>query len=144
MKPTLQFQFDSVQQLQLFVSKVVPVLEGSAPAEAVQAVKDSAAVYSPAVQAAEPAPAPVVPAPAPIAPAPSPVAPAPVAAVVPTVAPVYTQDELARASAELADKGGFEAIREILGQFGVASLTELPEEHFGAYATALRAKGVQI
>ena len=65
--------------------------------------------------------------------------PAPVAA-----APVYTQEQLARATATLADAGKAQQIQQLFQQFSIQQLTALPKERYGEYATALRQMGVRI
>lgn len=65
--------------------------------------------------------------------------PAPVAP-----APQYTQEQLARATATLADAGKIQQIRQLFQQFGIQQLTALPKERYGEYATALRQMGAHI
>lgn len=80
--------------------------------------------------------------------APAPAAPsAPPAAAVPLAeAPGYTLEQLARAGAELASQGAekLSAANSLLAQFGVQSLTQIPKEQYGAFATALRGLGARI
>ena len=64
---------------------------------------------------------------------------APVAA-----APQYTREQLARATAVLADMGKIQQIQQLFQQFGIQQLTALPKERYGEYATALRGLGVKI
>ena len=59
-------------------------------------------------------------------------------------APTYTQDQLARATATLADAGRMQQIQQLFQQFGIQQLTALPKERYGDYATALRQMGVRI
>lgn len=103
---------------------------------------------------AAPAPAaPVNPTPAPVAapvaapvpteqPAAAPVAHAP--AAVPVTAPTYTVDQIARAGASLVDAGKMEQLLALLARYGVAAVTQLQPDQFGAFATELRALGAQI
>lgn len=66
---------------------------------------------------------------------------------VPLAAPrEYTFDELAAAGAMLtaAQPEKAAAVRGLLTQFGVRSLRQLPKEHYGALANALREQGAQI
>lgn len=85
--------------------------------------------------------APLNEAPAPAAPqVPTSVAPAPV----PTSAPQYTLDMIATAGSALIDAGKMDQLMQLLGKFGVASLTELAPEHYGALAGELRALGAAI
>ena len=72
-------------------------------------------------------------------PAAAPSNPAPVAA-----APAYERDQLARATATLADAGKVQQIQQLFQQFGIQQLTQLPKERYGEYATALRGLGVRI
>ena len=98
-----------------------------------------------------PTPAPVAPVAAPIAstapvpteqPAAAPVAQAP--AAVPVTAPTYTVDQIARAGASLVDAGKMEQLLALLARYGVAAVTQLKPDQFGAFATELRALGAQI
>ena len=83
-------------------------------------------------------PAPTVPvaAPAPTAPAQAP--------TVPTSAPQYTLEMIANAGSSLIDAGKMDQLMGLLGKFGVASLTELAPENYGAIAGELRALGATI
>lgn len=69
------------------------------------------------------------------------VAPAP---AVPTSAPQYTLDMIATAGSALIDAGKMDQLVQLLGKFGVASLTELAPESYGAVANELRALGAAI
>ena len=68
---------------------------------------------------------------------------APVPAV-PTSAPQYTLDMIATAGSALIDAGKMDQLMGLLGKFGVASLTELAPESYGAVANELRALGAAI
>lgn len=111
------------------------------------AVAAPVAPVAPAVPVTTPAPAPtpVPPVAAPAAPpAPAP-APAPAAPVVPVGgAPTYTLDQIAKAGASLVDAGKMEPLLALLGRYGVQAATQLAPEHYGAFATELRALGAQI
>lgn len=87
--------------------------------------------------------APTVPvaAPAPAAAPAANVAPAP---AVPTSAPQYTLDMIATAGSALIDAGKMDQLMQLLGKFGVVSLTELAPESYGAIANELRALGAAI
>lgn len=87
--------------------------------------------------------APTVPvaAPAPAAAPAANVAPAP---AVPTSAPQYTLDMIATAGSALIDAGKMDQLMQLLGKFGVVSLTELAPESYGAVANELRALGAAI
>lgn len=89
--------------------------------------------------------------------APAPTATAPVSTATPTpamettpapVAPAastYTVDELARAAAPLMDNAtGMQTLCNLLAQFGVQSLQQLPQDKYGAFATELRGLGADI
>lgn len=76
---------------------------------------------------------------APVAP---PVAPAPVE--VPTTPQSYSLEQLAVAATQLMDAGRRMDLVTLLGQFGVQALTALPKEHYGTFATQLRAMGAKI
>lgn len=69
----------------------------------------------------------------------APAATAPVAA-----APQYTFEQLAAAAAPLSDAGKQSQLIEAINTFGVASLTDLPKEQYGAFATKLRELGAKI
>jgi len=100
--------------------------------------------------------APVAPAPvnataapmAPVAPAPAnqPQTPIPVPAVPTTPAPGYTLDQLSRAGAVLssADPAKRNQLVALLQQFGLQTISQLPPEQYGAFATALRGLGAAI
>ncbi len=87
-----------------------------------------------------PAPPVAPPAAPPVAP---PVTP-PQAPPAPATAPTYTMDQLAVASTQLMDAGRRQELVELVRSFGVTFLTALPEDQYGAFATALRAKGVKL
>lgn len=88
-----------------------------------------------------PAPAAPVTPPAP-APAPAPQTAAPVMPV--AGAPTYTLDQIAKAGASLVDAGKMEPLLALLTRYGVQAVTQLAPEHYGAFATELRALGAQI
>lgn len=98
---------------------------------------------TPAAPVAPPAP-PAVPVP-PVATPVTPPAPAPAAPAVPvTTAPTYTLDQIAKAGASLVDAGKMEPLLALLTRYGVQAVTQLAPEHYGAFATELRALGAQI
>lgn len=92
--------------------------------------------------------APDAPAMTPTEPPASPAPPAtqiPQTPAVPTSEPTYTAEELQVAAVTLLDKGMMMTqLQELLQQFGVNALPELPKEKYGAFATALRGMGAQI
>lgn len=61
-------------------------------------------------------------------------------------APVYTMNQISKAGAELisADPAKMSALQGLLARFNVASIPELKEEQFGAFATELRELGANI
>ena len=63
---------------------------------------------------------------------------------VPTSAATYTLDDLGRAGMMLMDSGRQTDLLNLLAQFGVATLPDLPSAQYGAFATALRGLGAQI
>lgn len=63
---------------------------------------------------------------------------------VPTAAPTYTLDALARAGAALAQAGKMQDAVNLLAKYGVQSVNQLKPEQYGAFATELRALGAQI
>ena len=56
----------------------------------------------------------------------------------------YTEDDLAKAAIPLMDAGGQRVLVDLLSQFGVTTLPQLPKEQYGAFATALRGLGAKI
>lgn len=78
------------------------------------------------------------------APAVTPAANVTPAPTVPTSAPQYTLDMIATAGSALIDAGKMDQLMGLLGKFGVASLTELAPESYGAVANELRALGAAI
>lgn len=63
---------------------------------------------------------------------------------VPTSAPQYTLEMIATAGSSLIDAGKLDQLMGLLGKFGVASLTELSPDSYGAMAGELRAMGATI
>ena len=89
---------------------------------------------------------PPTPVPVPLAPvsAPTPAENVTVPYVVPTSAPQYTLEMIATAGSSLIDAGKLDQLMGLLGKFGVASLTELSPDSYGAMAGELRAMGATI
>lgn len=75
---------------------------------------------------------------------PAAVTPPPLQTTVPTTQPSYTMEDLSKAGMTLMDSGRQGELRNLLAQFGVQSLPDLPKEQYGAFATALRGLGAQI
>lgn len=117
----------------------VAVPQGNVAAP-VAAPVSTAAPLAPTMPPA-PAAAPAPPVAAPVAPP----APAPAAPAVPVAsAPTYTLDQIAKAGASLVDAGKMEPLLALLSRYGVQAVTQLAPEHYGAFATELRALGAQI
>ncbi|MEW6663038.1 MAG: hypothetical protein ACOY9Y_02260 [Bacillota bacterium] len=70
-------------------------------------------------------------------------APVPVSGV-PTTPQTYTMEQLAVAATQLVDAGRRAELVSLLASFGVQALTALPKEHYGTFATQLRAMGAKI
>ena len=66
------------------------------------------------------------------------------AAPIATTERTYSLDELATAAMGLMQQGMQPQLQELLQQFGVIALPELPKGQYGAFATALRGMGAQI
>lgn len=66
------------------------------------------------------------------------------AEAVPTAAPSYSSDDLAKACITLMDQGRQKDLQNLLAQFGVTALPQLMKEQYGAFATALRGMGAPI
>lgn len=71
-------------------------------------------------------------------------APQPSQAPVQTQIPTYTQQDLALAATQLMDSGKQQDVLNLIASFGVQALTQLPQEQFGNFATALRTLGAKI
>lgn len=78
------------------------------------------------------------------APAQAPAPTQPPAPAVPTTTQTYTMEQLAVAATQLVDAGRREELVQLLRQFGVEALTQLPKEQYGAFVTALRQMGAKI
>ena len=89
-------------------------------------------------QAAAPIPAPTVPV-APVAPIPAPTAP--VAA--PTTAKTYSRDDIVNASIPLLDTHLAE-LQALMSKYNIATIQDLPESSFAAFAADLRDLGGAI
>lgn len=66
------------------------------------------------------------------------------ASLVPTAAPQYTLEMLAKAGTALIDAGRMADVMALLSKFGVEALTALDPSMYGAMATELRNLGAQI
>lgn len=71
---------------------------------------------------------------------------APINPVPTTTAPGFTQAQIAKAGADLitADPSKRQTLNALLYQYGVQTLSQIPPEHYGAVATALRGMGANI
>ena len=56
----------------------------------------------------------------------------------------YVLDDISKAAMTLMDAGRQQELLLLLNQFGVESLPALPQEQYGAFATALRGMGAHI
>jgi hypothetical protein len=65
-------------------------------------------------------------------------------AAVPTSAQTYSMEQLAVAATQIVDAGRRTELVSLLNSFGVQALTALPKEHYGAFATQLRAAGAKL
>lgn len=63
-------------------------------------------------------------------------------AAAPTSAPTYDFNQIASATMQLQDAG--HNIFELLSQFGIQALNQLPKERYGEYANALRERGAKL
>lgn len=63
-----------------------------------------------------------------------------------TAAPTYTKEQVAAAGATLIqiDPAKKAELQALLAQFGAPYIGALPDEHLGAFATALRGLGANI
>lgn len=162
----MKIQLSATEELIAAMKNLAAALNGEnlKPAAKAGASAASAPIAQPATPAApiNPTPAPAHGAPlsatpaqtaTPIAPTVPAAAPAPAvtpavdvtpALAVPTSAPQYTLDMIATAGSALIDAGKMDQLMGLLGKFGVASLTELAPESYGAVANELRAMGAAI
>lgn len=130
-------------------SSAAPVPPAPAPVAPASAAPAPSAPVAPPPASATPAPAPVTSSAAPVPPASAPVAPAPAptAPTVPTApTPGYTLEQLSRAGADLtrSDPTKMAQLIALMQQYGVQTVSQLPPEHYGAFATALRGLGATI
>ena len=153
---TINVVFEDFEEMQMFAAKLLgedkaqpaPEVAETQPVTAAQPVQMNAPVQVtqpvpivPPVPAVQPMPvaAPVQPTPV-VTPVPAVTPPQPV----PTAAPTYTLDDLARAAMTLMDAGRQVELQQLLARFGVEALPQLPQAHYGAFATELRGLGAQI
>lgn len=65
-------------------------------------------------------------------------------AAVPVQAVSYTTEQLGLAAMQIADSKGHQVIEGLLQRFGVAALTQLAKEQYGAFAAELRNLGAKL
>jgi len=121
-----------------------PIAQPATPAFAAMKKLTAAPVATPAPAPGAPLSATPAQTATPIAPTVTPAANVTPAPAVPTSAPQYTLDMIATAGSALIDAGKMDQLMGLLGKFGVASLTELAPESYGAVANELRALGAAI
>lgn len=148
MEMTLNVKISGIENLVAVLERFAAVSQVGAlamPAPEVQPVPVNAspvaAVIPPAAPAIIPTAVPVA-QPATVTPV-APVAAAP-ATVVPTAPQSYTQEQLALAASQLMDAGRIAEVQALVAAFNVQSLTALPPEQYGNFATHLRALGAKI
>ena len=153
----MKIQLSATEELIAAMKKLTAALNGEnlKPVAKAGASAASAPIAQPATPAfaamkkltaapvATPAPAPGTPLSATPATMPT-IAETAAAPAVPTSAPQYTLDMIATAGSALIDAGKMDQLMGLLGKFGVASLTELAPESYGAVANELRALGAAI
>lgn len=143
----MKIQLSATEELIAAMKNLAAALNGENLKPAAKA--GASAASAPIAQPATPM-APVNPTPAQVtqptaAPATMPtIAETTAAPAVPTSAPQYTLDMIATAGSALIDAGKMDQLMGLLGKFGVASLTELAPESYGAVANELRALGAAI
>ena len=140
----IEVTFDSLDEVRKFTEMILVGQEAAAQPSNTQApVQQVPAVHNTAVPVQA---APVQTIPAQTAPVQtSPIQTAPVQTAVPTSTVAYTMDDLARAGMSLMDCGKQAELQKLLKEgFGVDALPQLPNEQYGAFATALREMGAQI
>ena len=64
--------------------------------------------------------------------------------VVPTTAPAFSHQQLAIAAMQLKDLGKLPEMQNLLAQFGIVAITQLPQEQLPAFAQSLQALGVKL
>lgn len=133
----------NIPGLKEFAEEITNMSVGIAPIQGSAQLQQAPAVQ-PTVPPVQENKAPVLQAPVQIQQTAPPVQPAPAAQQIPTTAPSYTLDELAKAAMTLMDTGRQAELQGLLGAFGVEALPALPKEQYGAFATALRERGAQI
>lgn len=137
----INIEFEDLRETVIFADFIN---ERTAPAQSAPAVQPAAPTPTPAVGQVQPAVQGMGQA-APVQQPVQPPAPAQQAQVaVPTTAPAYTLEDLGRAGVAAQEMGKDAEVRALVASFGVASLHELPEAQYGAFATALRSLGAPI
>ena len=127
------------------LAEAITGLARKLPATEMQERLPVAETKTPDLTTSIPAPGPTVG--VPTAPAPgvpitaTPVAPAP---AVPVSAPSYTLEQLSLAARQLADSGRMADVQQLVAQFGVQTMTQIPTDRYGDFATALRGLGARL
>lgn len=123
-----------------------PVAKANAPAASAPIARPATptALVNPTTAPTESTQAPSVPLNATPAQTVAPVAHAPVVPAVPTGAPTYTLEMIARAGTALVDAGKMDALCNLLSKYQVEALTALEPAQYGNFANDLRALGAQI
>lgn len=143
-------RFDNLEEMWAFAGFITAPNVPAQEASQQMGADPSGQPAAPAQPVTPPAPAAQPPArPAPAASAQQPVQTPPVPAqqaqpAVPTTAPAYTLEDLGRAGVAVQEMGKDAEVRALVASFGVATLQELPEAQYGAFATALRSLGAPI
>lgn len=136
--------FDTLDDMLLFANRLADLRQGGPGPAPVQENQVSTPVIStPQVPVMPVQQIPMAPAPemtAPVQAPPAQTAPAPLQ----TAAHSYTMDDLTNAAVMLMDSGRQADLLNLLAQFGVEALPALPQEQYGAFATALRGLGAKI
>ena len=115
----MKLEFNSVEELKDFATKVLGLGQAAAP------------ISAPTVPAAPTTPvAPTVPV-------------APVTAAAPTAAKTYSREEIINASIPLVDTHLAE-LQALMSKYNIATINDLQESQFAAFAADLRALGGAI
>jgi hypothetical protein len=115
----MRLEFNSLEELKDFATNVLRLGQAAAPTAAPAATAPAA-----------PIPVPTVPA-------------APVTAAAPTAAKTYTRDDIINASIPLLDTH-LADLQVLMSKYGIATIQDLQENSFAAFAADLRALGGAI
>jgi hypothetical protein len=142
----INVNFDSLDEMLSFANRLAGLGQKGpdpVPMQEISATTPTTPVQSTPVQQAPAMTVPIQTQAAPTTP-PQTTAPAQQPAQVQTTANSYTMDDLTKAAVMLMDSGRQADLLNLLAQFGVDALPALPQEQYGAFATALRGLGAQI